>query len=203
MKQWSEEVEEVEEVDHEGQGYFNFDEPSKEPFIRPNFEEDYLTIPGEAIVNKEMRTLFFKSEGWYAPDKVVLKWYNKATEGFDVDEWAKETRTLIVEPITEEKQVSDGGGGQNYYDLPNEATQLLDLIEHRNMNGNIKDIFKACYRLGLKEGITEEYDLRKMVIYSIRELGRVLGRKDYVTLAREVVGHHDRNEAERLTALTH
>ena len=86
---------------------------------------------------------------------------------------------------------NDGGGGKNYYDLPEGATQLLDLIEDRNMNGNIKDIFKACYRLGKKDGTSMQYDLRKMVLYSLRELGRVTKRKDYMTLAEEVIGHHD------------
>ena len=84
---------------------------------------------------------------------------------------------------------SDGGGGANYYDLPKKATQLQDLIEHRNMNGNIKDIFKACYRMGLKDGTTDDYDMRKMVYYSLRELGRVDNRKDYLTLAEEIIGH--------------
>lgn len=85
-----------------------------------------------------------------------------------------------------------GGGGKNYYDLPPNAAQLLDLIEYVNMNGNIKDIFKACYRLGRKKGISREYDLRKMVLYSLRELGRELDRKDYIQLAHEVIGHHDK-----------
>lgn len=97
--------------------------------------------------------------------------------------------TIVVE--ADKKIKSDGGGGKNYYDLPDGATQLLDLIEDRNMNGNIKDIFKACYRLGKKDGISEEYDLKKMVLYSVRELGRVTGRKDYIQIAREIVEHHD------------
>ena len=84
---------------------------------------------------------------------------------------------------------SDGGGSQNYYDLPPGAEQLQDLIDYRNMNGNIKDIFKSCYRSGLKQGTSEEYDARKRVYYSLRELGRLLGRKDYITLAKEVIEH--------------
>jgi len=84
---------------------------------------------------------------------------------------------------------SDGGGGQNYYDLPPNSKQLQDLIEYRNMNGNIKDIFKSCYRAGLKDGVSEEYDARKRAYYSLRELGRLLGRKDYLTLANEIIGH--------------
>jgi len=98
--------------------------------------------------------------------------------------------------VTANATKSDGGGGKNYYDLPPNPTQLLDLIEYRNMNGNIKDIFKACYRLGQKDGISEEYDLRKMALYSLRELGRVTGRKDYLVLADEVIGHHDITGAE-------
>jgi len=91
---------------------------------------------------------------------------------------------------------ADGGGGQNHYDLPKGATQLQDLIEYRNMNGSVKDVFKACYRLGEKEGVSDEYDLRKMVFYSLRELGRQLGRKDYITLAKEVIAHQAIEEVD-------
>lgn len=85
-------------------------------------------------------------------------------------------------------KINTNGGSSSYYELPKEATQLQDLIEHRNMNGNIKDIFKACYRMGCKEGTTDIYDCRKMVYYSLRELGRLTSRKDYITLAEEVIG---------------
>lgn len=90
---------------------------------------------------------------------------------------------------------SDGGGGANYYDLPENPSQLQDLIEFRNMNGNIKDIFKACYRMGLKDGTTDEYDMRKIVYYGLRELGRLDNRKDYLTLADEVIGHQHEIQA--------
>lgn len=93
---------------------------------------------------------------------------------------------------------SDGGGGANYYDLPEGATQLQDLIEYRNMNGSIKDIFKACYRMGLKDGTADDYDLRKMAYYSLRELGRVEGRKDYLTLSEEIIGHQHEEVTKRL-----
>ena len=82
-----------------------------------------------------------------------------------------------------------GGGGFNYYDLPPEPEQLQDLIEYRNMNGNLKDIFKACYRMGLKEGTSDIYDAEKIVFYALRELGRLLGRKDYLTISKEIIGH--------------
>ena len=111
--------------------------------------------------------------------------------------WQEELSKMSIH--VKELSKSDGGGGKNYYDLPPNPTQLLDLIEYRNMNGNIKDIFKACYRLGQKDGISEEYDLRKMALYSLRELGRVTGRKDYLVLADEVIGYHDITGAEVIT----
>lgn len=102
----------------------------------------------------------------------------------------------VIEPSQAPSVKSDGGGGQNYYDLPKGATQLQDLIEHRNMNGNVKDIFKSCYRAGLKDGTSEEYDARKRAYYSLRELGRLLGRKDYITIAKELIAHQAIEEEE-------
>ena len=87
------------------------------------------------------------------------------------------------------------GGTSSWYELPEGAKQLQDLIEYRNMNGNVKDIFKACYRLGYKEGVSDEYNLRKMVYYSLRELGRVLKTKDYLRLADEIIG--DQSEKDK------
>jgi hypothetical protein len=71
-----------------------------------------------------------------------------------------------------DKVSSDGGHGE-YYELPEGATTLSDLIEYRNMNYQIGNIFKACYRLGAKEGIDEMYDLKKIKYCIERELARV------------------------------
>jgi len=66
-----------------------------------------------------------------------------------------------------------GGSTPSQYALPVEAKELQDLIEHREMNFAVGNIFKACYRLGRKEGITDEYDLRKILFFADRELKRV------------------------------
>lgn len=110
--------------------------------------------------------------------------------------WFRSAEVQLLVTDTYVIKKPDGGGGQNHYDLPKGATQLQDLIEHRNMNGSVKDIFKACYRLGVKDGVSDEYDLRKMAFYSLRELGRQLGRKDYLTLAKEIIGHQAIEEVE-------
>ena len=84
------------------------------------------------------------------------------------------------------------GGSTSYYDLPKNADTLQDLIEYRNMNGSIKDIFKACYRLGQKDGMTDIDDVTKMAYYSLRELGRLRGTKDYLSLASNILGNQNK-----------
>lgn len=70
------------------------------------------------------------------------------------------------------KTKSDGWS-TNYYELPPDAREVQDLIEYRNMNFAIANIFKACYRLGQKEGIDPLYDIRKIIWFANRELARL------------------------------
>jgi hypothetical protein len=65
------------------------------------------------------------------------------------------------------------GSNGDYYRLPEAARELQDLIEHRNMNFAVGNIFKACYRLGSKEGTDDVYDLEKMIFFASRELARI------------------------------
>lgn len=117
--------------------------------------------------------------------------WNWTDEMIDYNETRKLYYGRITEPVTANTRfitTKPNGGSSGYYELPPNAKQLQDLIEHRNMNGNIKDVFKACYRIGNKDGIDEEYDLRKIVYFGLRELGRVKGTKDYLGLADEIIG---------------
>lgn len=86
-----------------------------------------------------------------------------------------------------QRDKQNNGGSSDWYLLPDNAKTLQDLIEHRNMNGAVKDIFKACYRLGIKTE-DELRDLNKTAYYALREIGRVSGRKDYITIAKELIG---------------
>ena len=60
------------------------------------------------------------------------------------------------------------------YKLPEGATELQDLIEAKNMNFSIGNIFKAAYRMG-DEGTGREkiYDLNKIIFYAQREKNRL------------------------------
>jgi hypothetical protein len=73
----------------------------------------------------------------------------------------------------EPDKVKSDGGSSAYYQIPSWVRELADLIEYKNMNFNVGNIFKATYRLGEKEGNDLAYDLRKIIFFAERELARV------------------------------
>ena len=74
-------------------------------------------------------------------------------------------------PGTSEEDLT--GGSSNYYQLPKDAKEIADLIEHKDMSFNVGNIFKAAYRLGDKKGTTALYDIEKILWFAQRELDRV------------------------------
>jgi hypothetical protein len=80
----------------------------------------------------------------------------------------------------ERKTLSDGSS-TDYYKIPSWATDLIDLIEHKKMNFAIGNIFKACYRLGEKDGIDRAYDLRKIIFFAQRELAAIEREQQSIT----------------------
>jgi len=74
--------------------------------------------------------------------------------------------------VTQEKQSSDGSTA-SYYELPEGATELQDLIGHRNMNAQIGEIFRACYRYGIVEHSPKLRDIKKIIFYANAELERL------------------------------
>lgn len=66
------------------------------------------------------------------------------------------------------------GWSSDYYRLPPGATELQDLIEFKNMNFAVANVFKAAYRLGDKPGTAELYDLDKIIWFAQREKARIL-----------------------------
>ena len=71
------------------------------------------------------------------------------------------------------RSANDGGSNVGQYGLPDNATELQDLIEHRNMNFAIGNIFKACYRLGHCDHSDKLRDLNKIKWFIEREIRRV------------------------------
>jgi hypothetical protein len=70
------------------------------------------------------------------------------------------------------KEVSDGSTA-SYYELPPDAKELQDLISAKNMNAQIGEIFRACYRYGQVAHSPEIRDIKKILFYANAELKRL------------------------------
>jgi len=65
------------------------------------------------------------------------------------------------------------GSTADYYELPVGATQLQDLISHRNLNAQDGEIFRAIYRKGRASHSDELRDARKVLFYAQAEVKRL------------------------------
>lgn len=81
---------------------------------------------------------------------------------------------VTVEEDTTPKQVSDGSTA-SYYELPTGAKELQDLISYKNMNAQIGEIFRACYRMGEASHSDELRDAKKIRFYIDAEIKRLGG----------------------------
>jgi Flp pilus assembly CpaF family ATPase len=68
--------------------------------------------------------------------------------------------------------VSDGSTA-DYYELPKNANELQDLISHKNMNAQIGEIFRACYRYGEVAHSKMLRDAKKIKYYAEAEIKRL------------------------------
>ena len=78
-------------------------------------------------------------------------------------------------PWTKEQELRDaqpGGSTPSQYALPKGAAELQDLIEFREMNFAMGNIFKACYRK--KDAVDRLYDIRKIIWFAQREEQRLM-----------------------------
>lgn len=70
------------------------------------------------------------------------------------------------------KEQSDGSTA-SYYELPKDATELQHLISAKNMNAQIGEIFRACYRYGQVSHSPELRDAKKIKFYIDAEIERL------------------------------
>jgi len=66
------------------------------------------------------------------------------------------------------QKIASDGDSTDYYKLPEGAVELADLFDAKGMCFNRANIFKACYRLGEKEGVDIEYDINKIIFFANR-----------------------------------
>ena len=70
-------------------------------------------------------------------------------------------------------KVTSDGSTASYYELPRGAKELQDLISSRNMNAQIGEIFRACYRMGRAAHSDELRDAKKILFYAKAEVARL------------------------------
>lgn len=71
--------------------------------------------------------------------------------------------------------IRSDGSTASYYELPEGATELQHLISHRNMNSQIGEIFRACYRYGMASHSDMLRDAKKILFYAKAEVERLEG----------------------------
>lgn len=65
------------------------------------------------------------------------------------------------------------GSSADYYKLPEGVTELQDLISLRDMNAQIGEIFRACYRYGKVAHSPKLRDAKKIKFYIEAEIKRL------------------------------
>lgn len=91
---------------------------------------------------------------------------------------------MIKEAIKLDREtVKSDGGPTGYYDMPEGCKTLNDLLEWLacerwgKFSLHMKDIIKAGFRFGGKEGTEQEYDANKIVYFGCRLLMMVRGKQ--------------------------
>ena len=74
-----------------------------------------------------------------------------------------------------DKTLSDGSTAA-YYELPSNASELQDLISYRDMNAQIGEIFRSCYRYGIASHSDKLRDAKKIKFYIDAEIKRLENR---------------------------
>ena len=70
-------------------------------------------------------------------------------------------------------KIQSDGSTASYYELPKDATELQHLISAKNMNAQIGEIFRACYRYGQVSHSPELRDAKKIKFYIDAEIERL------------------------------
>tara|TARA_R110000851_G_scaffold139794_1_gene276991 strand:+ start:73 stop:492 length:420 start_codon:yes stop_codon:yes gene_type:complete len=88
--------------------------------------------------------------------------------------WGTDSEWIISSyRVVEAKPAKSDGSTASYYELPEGVTELQHLISHRNMNSQIGEIFRACYRYGLVEHSAMLRDAKKIAFYAQAEIERL------------------------------
>jgi hypothetical protein len=86
----------------------------------------------------------------------------------------KSNNSLTMKPFYALPQIRTDSGA-----LPEHTSELRHLISYAAMGKSRSDIFKALYRMGQKEGASDEYDLNKIIFFG-QDLNEIGLRGEYI-----------------------
>jgi hypothetical protein len=92
---------------------------------------------------------------------------------FDAEHVEALRLNLSRSQATQAQAVHSDGSTASYYELPSESSQLQDLIAYKNMNAQIGEIFRACYRYGEVAHSEKLRDAKKILFYAEAEIKRL------------------------------
>ena len=100
---------------------------------------------------------------------VSASYVYKVRKDYEVD---SEAYNLAYETREVTKTVSDGSTA-SYYELPEGANELQDLISYRDMNAKIGEVFRSSYRYGIASHSDKLRDAKKIKFYIDAEIKRL------------------------------
>lgn len=143
--------------------------------------ERFLTIGG-------MGEIRFCSEEFFNEQKHLTEIFIEDDSMDELDEHEKASSNAGPKTTTIGKLVVDveadittrflgtetsDGSTASYYELPDGATELQHLISHKNMNAQIGEIFRSCYRYGQASHSNKLRDAKKIQFYINAEIERL------------------------------
>ena len=113
-------------------------------------------------------------QGWKQKRKTCKQCGNKYNRNYFPNHKCKAVPQAPVEtkPVVKLANVSDGSTA-SYYELPNKATELQHLISYKDMNSQMGEIFRSCYRYGAASHSDKLRDAKKIKFYIEAEIERL------------------------------
>lgn len=107
-------------------------------------------------------------------DITPAEWDAMAARGAQTQKLWDEYMTIKEEKVMQ--KIASDGSTASYYELPSGAAELQDLISYKNMNAQIGEIFRECYRYGQASHSDEIRGIKKILFYAQAELKRIEGK---------------------------
>jgi len=136
----------------------------------PNRDYSRIDVIGQ---NGNTGEHYYASHEFKSPEEVNLK----VPPGVNIhkvviDEFV--SRDVVEQMMGGKGSVTQSDGAvAPYYELPEGAKELQDIISYKNMNAQIGEIFRACMRYGEVDHSELLRDAKKMQFYSNEEVKRL------------------------------